>query len=196
MTVGLFGGSFNPPHLGHLVVAETMREQFGLDVVWWIPAPHPPHKPDAGLAAPRHRLEMTRRAVAGNPGFAVSEIEIERAGPSYTIDTIRALQADHLDHQFSLMLGGDTLNDFPTWRAPEEIAARVPLLVYHRPGAVMAAPAAGLETEVRFAVAPLIDISGTDIRARVHAGHSIRYLVPDAVRAYIAEHGLYRATPA
>ena len=196
MTVGLFGGSFNPPHLGHLVVAETMREQFGLDGVWWIPAPHPPHKPVAVLAEAGHRLEMTRRAVAGNSDFAVSEIEIERAGPSYTIDTIQALQATHPAYRFALVLGSDSLQGFPTWRAPKEIAARVPLLVYHRPGAAVAVPEAWLEDKIQVAESPLIDISGTDIRARVQAGRSIRYLVPDAVRAYIDEHGLYRASTA
>lgn len=193
MNIGLFGGSFDPPHLAHLIVAETVREQFRLDQVWWIPAFEPPHKDEAALAASRHRLEMTQRATRDNPGFATSDVEIQRAGTSYTVDTVRRLQEVYPAYAFSLLLGGDSLHEFASWYQPEEIVARVPLLVYRRPGAADEAPAASfLEGRVRFADAPLLDISATEIRARVRAGRSIRYLVPAAVQAYIEEHGLYR----
>ncbi len=195
MNIGLFGGSFDPPHLAHLIVAETVREQFRLDQIWWIPAFEPPHKVEEALAASHHRLAMTRRATQGNPGFATSEVEVRRAGISYTVETVRALQETHPDYAFSLLLGGDSLHDFGSWYQPEEILARVPLIVYQRPGAAGEAPVASfLEGRVRFASAPLIDLSATEIRARVRAGRSIRYLVPDAVRAYIEEQGLYRVS--
>ncbi|MDX1547318.1 MAG: nicotinate-nucleotide adenylyltransferase [Rhodothermales bacterium] len=194
MIVGLFGGSFNPPHLGHLLVAETVRDQFALDAVWWIPARVPPHKVGEGedLAAPAHRLAMTRLAVADHDAFAVSDVEVRREGPSYTVETVRALQAAHPEHTFHLILGGDSLRGFASWRRPEEIAERVPLLVYRRPGAAPAVPEE-LEGRVRFAEAPLLAISSTDLRARCRAGRSLRYLVPEPVRAYIEEHRLYRA---
>ncbi len=191
MNVGLFGGSFNPPHLAHLIVAETVREQFRLDQVWWIPARRPPHKAEETLVSSQHRLAMTRRATQDHPAFAVSDVEVRRAGTSYTVETVRALQAAHPEYAFSLLLGGDSLRDFGTWRQPEEIVARVPLIVYRRPGAAEIEVEPYLAGRVRFAEAPLLEISGTEIRARLREGRSIRYLVPDAVRAYIEEHGLY-----
>lgn len=194
MNIGLFGGSFDPPHLAHLIVAETVREQFQLDQIWWIPAFQPPHKADVLLADAHHRLEMTRRATHDHPGFAVSDVEVRRTGTSYTIDTVRTLQEAHPDYAFFLLIGGDSLRLFETWHQPEAIAARIPLLVYRRPGTADVAPAPFLEDRVRFAHAPLIDISATDIRARVHEGRSIRYLVSDAVRAYIEAEGLYRVS--
>jgi nicotinate-nucleotide adenylyltransferase len=191
MTIGLFGGSFDPPHLGHLIVAETIRDQFQLDQIWWIPAFDPPHKEGSALTASRHRLALTRRATEDNPGFAVSDVEVQRADTSYTVDTVRALQDAHPAYAFSLLLGGDSLRTFGAWRRPEEIAARVPLLAYHRADVAPVAMPPFLEGRLRFAEAPLIDISGTEIRARVRAGRSIRYLVPDAVQAYIETHRLY-----
>lgn len=191
MNVGLFGGSFNPPHLAHLIVAETLREQFRLDQVWWIPANRPPHKTKDALISPAHRLAMTRRATQDHPAFVVSDVEAQRAGASYTIDTVRVLQGAHPEHAFSLLLGGDSLRDFGAWYQPEEIAARLPLMVYLRPGASAPAIEPYLAGRVHFAEAPLLGISGTEIRARLRAGRSIRYLVPDAVREYIQEQGLY-----
>ena len=191
MHVGLFGGSFNPPHLGHLIVAETVREQFGLDALWWMPAYQPPHKTGTALAAVEHRLAMTQRAVAENPGFAVSDLEVQRKGTSYTVDTVRTLQAEHPDHTFSLIIGSDSLHGFSSWHQPEEIIARVPLIVYKRPGSAAAVVASHFAEQVRFADAPLLEISGTEIRQRLLAGRSIRYLVPDAVRTYIHDHKLY-----
>ncbi len=192
MNIGLFGGSFNPPHLAHLIVAESVREQFRLDQVWWIPARRPPHKAEQTLVSSQHRLEMTRRATQDHPAFAVSDIEVRRTGASYTVVTVRALQEAHPEYAFSLLLGGDSLRDFGKWRQPEEIVARVPLIVYRRPDAAEIEVEPYLAGRVRFAEAPLLEISGTEIRARLREGRSIRYLVPEAVRAYIEEHGLYR----
>lgn len=193
MEVGLFGGSFNPPHLAHLIVAETVREQFGLDEVWWIPAHTPPHKSDGSVAPARHRLAMTRRATRSNPDFRVHSEEVERGGPSYTVETLRVLQEQHPETAFSLLLGSDSLAGFASWHRPGEIAERARLLAYRRPGDEAPDLAPRFANRVRFAEAPLLDISGTDLRARRRGGQSLRYLVPDSVRAYIEEHHLYRA---
>lgn len=191
MKVGIFGGSFNPPHLAHLIVAERVREQFGLDQVLWIPNRIPPHKPEAGLVAPAHRLAMTRLAVEGNPAFTVSDVELRRDGVSYTLDTVRSLQEAMPENEYHLIIGEDSLRDFPTWHRPEEIVRRVPLIVYRRPGVVIDSLPDYISARVRFAEAPLIEISGTDIRARLRAGRSIRYLVTEPTRTYIEKHGLY-----
>ena len=194
MRVGIFGGSFNPPHTAHLIVAEWVRDAEGLDRVLWMPAAHPPHKPDAALVSAGHRLAMTRLATRDHPAFAVSDLEIRRGGVSYTLDTVRALQAAHPADTFALILGGDSLRDFASWHRPDEIIARVPLVVYDRPGADRSHVPERFLERTRFVDAPLLEISGTTIRARRRAGRSIRYLVPDAVRAYIETHGLYRGS--
>jgi nicotinate-nucleotide adenylyltransferase len=189
--VGILGGTFNPPHLAHLVFAESVREEFGMDRIRWIPTFIPPHK-TAGVSA-HHRLAMTRLAAAGNEGVEVSTVEIERGGPSYTIDTLAVLQREEPDVEFSLLIGGDSLADFFTWRQPDEIVARVPLVVFRRPGAVEAPVAAKRYADrIRFVDAPPIDLSSATLRERVRAGRSIRYLVPEDVRQYIVRHGLYR----
>ncbi|SHK54582.1 nicotinate (nicotinamide) nucleotide adenylyltransferase [Rhodothermus profundi] len=191
--VGLFGGSFNPPHLAHLIIAELVCEQAHLDQVLWIPCYSPPHKDERELAAPHHRLAMVRLAIEGNPFFAVSDVEIRRGGRSYTIDTIRELQAQHPDWEFLLILGEDSLRTFHTWRAPEEIVQRVPLLVYRRPGVSAYPVAPRFLARTTFVEAPLLEISATEVRQRCRQGRSIRYLVPEAVRQYILENHLYGA---
>ncbi|ARA93042.1 nicotinate-nicotinamide nucleotide adenylyltransferase [Rhodothermaceae bacterium RA] len=195
MQVGLYGGSFNPPHLAHLIIAEHVREQFGLDAVWWVPSFQPPHKERGALVAPVHRLAMTRLATAGHPAFRVSDLEIRRGGVSYTVETLRVLQEAHPNVAFSLVIGGDSLRDFDTWHRPDEIVERVPLLVYRRPGVETGVLDPAVAARVQFTRAPLIEISGTDIRRRCREGRSIRYLVPEPVRHYIEEHGLYRRSP-
>jgi nicotinate-nucleotide adenylyltransferase len=191
MDIGLFGGSFNPPHVAHLVVAEVARDQFGLDEVWWIPNATPPHKSQDELASVDHRVEMTRRAVADNPAFRLCNLEVERAGTSYTIETVRALQDKHPDTDFGLLIGSDSLDHFGEWHRPEEIAERVPLVVYKRPGVIEVVPEPRFANHVWFVAAPVMEVSGTEIRSRRRAGRSIRYLVPEAVRTYIDKRGLY-----
>ena len=192
MTVGLFGGSFNPPHVAHLVVAEVVRDQFGLDEVWWIPNATPPHKPNDELVAVQHRLTMTERTVEGNPAFRVCGVEVERDGVSYTVETLRVLQDQHPDTDFALILGSDSLDHFADWHRPDEIAERVPLIVYKRPGAIESVANPRFANNVQYAAAPVMEISGTEVRARRRADRSIRYLVPEAVRSYIHTHSLYR----
>lgn len=193
MRVGLFGGSFNPPHLGHLALAETVRDVFGFDRVLWIPARQPPHKPVGALVEARHRLQMTRLAVDDNPGFAVSEIELERNGPSYTVDTLALLQQRRPAWTLHLIIGADSLAGLHTWRRPREILERAHLVVYPRADADLSAVDPAVLERVRFVEAPLLTLSSTDVRARCRDGRSIRYLVPEAVRTYIAEQGLYGA---
>ncbi len=193
MHIGIFGGSFDPPHIGHLILAERVRDACGLDRVLWVPAFVSPHKTGQTGTPAVHRLAMAHRAVADNPAFAVSDVEIRREGVSYTIDTVAALQQAHPADTFALILGGDSLRAFHTWHRPEEIVARVPLLVYERPddGAHAAVDPLFLR-HARFVEAPLLPVSSTEIRARLRAGRSVRYLVPDAVLTYIEAHELYR----
>lgn len=191
MDVGLFGGSFNPPHIAHLIVAEIARDQFDLDEVWWIPNATPPHKSEIELADVDHRVAMTRRVVSDNPGFRLCDIEVDRAGVSYTVETIRALQERHPDIEFGLIIGSDSLDHFGEWYKPDEIARRVPLVVYKRPGVIEAVPEPRFANRVHFVSAPVMEVSGTEIRARCKAGRSIRYLVPESVRSYIEQHRLY-----
>ncbi|HYE95869.1 MAG TPA: nicotinate-nucleotide adenylyltransferase [Rubricoccaceae bacterium] len=190
--LALFGGSFNPPHVAHLAVAEAAADAAGLDRVVWMPAATPPHKlADPALASAEDRLAMTRVATADNPRFEVSDLEIRRGEVSFTVDTLRALREAYPAADLVLILGGDSLAQFSTWRAPDEILRLARLVVYRRPGFDEAAVAAEVLARTRFVDAPLLDLSGTELRARLRAGRTVRYLVPDAVRDYIAARGLY-----
>ena len=192
-TLALFGGSFNPPHLGHLAVAEAVADAVGLDQVCWMPAATPPHKQDdETLASAAHRLAMTRLAIEGNPRFVVSDLELRRGGTSYTVDTLRHLRADRPDADLYLILGGDSLAAFSTWREPEAILDLARLLVYQRPGSAEATVSPAILARTTVVEAPLLHLSSTTLRARIAAGQTVRYLVPEAVRVYIAAHGLYR----
>lgn len=195
MTIGLFGGSFNPPHLAHLIVAEAARDRADLDEVWWIPARNPPHKRGEEadqLVSSSHRLAMTRLAVRGHSAFSVRELELEREGPSYTVETLRHLQDARSEDRFVLVIGSDSLVGLPDWRRPDEIVERVELLVYPRPGVDLSGVPRRYRDAATTIDTPLLDISGSRIRAWCAAGRSVRYLVPEAVRAYLVEHGLYR----
>ncbi len=191
MKIGIFGGTFNPPHLAHLIIAETVREQFDLDRVLWIPSARPPHKDEGVLAEAADRAAMTRLAISGNTAFKLSEIEMERDGPSFTIDTVEALRKRFPEDDHALIIGGDSLRDFGAWLRPEDILVGTELIVYRRrsddPGEV----APEFAARAQIAKAPLLDISGTAIRERCRSGLSIRYLVPEAVGDYIREHHLY-----
>lgn len=200
--IGLFGGSFDPVHVGHLMIAEHVREARELDRILFIPASTPPHKPGRRITSGAHRLEMLRRAVAGNPGFEVSDVELRREGKSYTILTVRELQAA-LPHDAHLcfIMGGDMVHELPTWYQAHQLVDLIDIVAVDRPGHTLGDLAAldaafGPERVRRLrALAvpfPQIDLSSTLIRRRARKGLSIRYLVPEAVRQYIDEHGLYR----
>ncbi len=188
MRLGLFGGTFDPPHIGHLIAAQDAQLALKLDRVLFIPAGTPPHKRVAGLSPVAARLEMVRAAVAGNASFEVDELEIVRAGPSYTVDTLRTYRERHPDAALYLLLGADQFTDFPKWHEPDEIRRLSTLVVLERAGS---STVAGVTT----VAVTRVDVSGTEIRRRVHTGESIRYLVPDPVVQCIERHRLYRSAP-
>ena len=192
LRIGVFGGTFNPPHMGHLLLTGMVRERFGLDRVLWIPNSRSPFKTGEELAEAADRLAMIRAATEGDVAFSVSEIEIWQRGASYTVDTLRKLREEHPDAAFRLIVGSDQWSEFSRWREPEEIVRRAPLIVFPRAGYEQAAVPAGFEKYVEFADTPLIDLSSTDIRQRIRAGRSVRYMAPPAVLEIIEERGLYR----
>ena len=186
--LGIFGGTFNPPHLGHLVIAEQARIQAGLDRVVFVPAFQPPHKVGSGIVQPRHRLNMVRLAIQGNRQFSVSDIEIREQGISYTVRTLELLKAQNPGAELFLILGSDSLRDFPSWKSPDEIRDMAELVVYPRKGFEMS----GEDNRTSLMLkSPLIEISSTELRMSVMRGESIRYLVPDPVEQYIRRHHLY-----
>ena len=205
MRIGVYGGSFDPVHVGHLVVAECCREQAGLDRVLFVPAAVPPHKRDRLLAAADHRVDMLRLATGGHDAFAVSTAEVDRGGVSYTADTLVSLAMTHPGDQLLLILGPDALADLPTWHAPDRVVAAAEIIAVERAGiddvpALLREPrlAALLGTDVAARVAaarvrvPPIGIRASELRAAVAAGRSIRYRTPRAVELHIRSHGLYR----
>jgi len=183
----LFGGSFDPVHLGHLVAAETIADTLGCRIRL-LPAREQPFKRAAHGASAAQRAEMCDLAVAGNPRLAVERIELELPAPSYTVRTLEALAAREPGNRFTLLLGADAARELPEWWHVESLGALADVVVFTRPGST--APAHPLIRRV--VLVPAVDISATAVRSRIAAGRSIRYLVPDAVQAYIARHGLYR----
>lgn len=193
--VGVFGGSFDPPHIGHLIVAEALLEALFLQQVLFVPARHSPLKPVAPSAPPDVRLRMVRAAVRPNARFAIDAIEVERTGVSYTVDTLRVLSRRHPGTRFVLGLGADQWASFGRWRGSGEIAALAEIAVVTRGGGRPGADGAGSAdvphlpfTAVRI---PRVDVSSTLIRRRIREGRSVRYLVPDGVRRIIEAEGLY-----
>ncbi len=185
--VGLLGGSFDPVHHGHLVTAVVLRERLGLSEVRLVPAGAQPFK--AGHAAPgEHRLRMVELAVADYPGLAVERAELDRPGPSYMVDTLRQLRAREPGESWTLLVGADAAADFSSWRESETILELAKVVFFDRAGHTPPPVGPGGSEQV---VVPAIEISATDVRARVRHGRSIRYWVPDAVAEYVATHRLY-----
>jgi nicotinate-nucleotide adenylyltransferase len=197
LRIGVFGGTFDPVHLGHLILAEQCREQGRLDQVWFVPAARPPHKAAEELTPFLQRLEMLNLAIAGQPAFRVEELEQDLPGPGYTAVTLEELHQRHPEHAWFLVVGGDALRDLPGWFEPRRIVAQAELLVMPRPGAAMP-PAEELQVKlgapvrVQIMNVPPIGISSTDLRQRLGEGRSVRYLVPRAVEEYIRDKRLYR----
>jgi nicotinate-nucleotide adenylyltransferase len=201
MRLGIFGGSFEPVHYGHLLLAESCREQARLDEIWFVPAAVPPHKRSQELTADKHRVEMLRLAIGGHEAFAVSTAEIDRGGVTYTFETLEALHHERPSDELFFLMGADSLRDLPTWRRPERICELAIPLVAHRPDSPavqfdalssLVPPEQLIEFEKYSIEMPLVDFSSTEIRRRVAAGQSIRYRTPAAVVKYIETHGLYR----
>jgi nicotinate-nucleotide adenylyltransferase len=195
-SIGILGGTFDPIHHGHLVIAEEAREALGLESVLLVPAATPPHKPGRPVSGPVDRLAMVELAIADNPHFAVSRLELDRGGASYSVDTLLELrEAGILDPWF--ILSAEALAGFPDWRDPDRILDLCRLAVVPRGGSApldaawLTARFPGREDRVAFLPGPLLPISGSVVRRRAAAGRSVRYLVPDAVARYIADHHLY-----
>ncbi|HLH65961.1 MAG TPA: nicotinate-nucleotide adenylyltransferase [Solirubrobacteraceae bacterium] len=196
MRVGILGGTFNPPHLGHLICAQEAHRCLSLDRVVWIPTGIPPHKPLRGDPGARQRLRMCELAVAGDHRFEVSDLELRREGPSYTVDTLTALSQSAPGDELHLILGGDIAASLPQWREPERVLALATIAVAGRRGTAHSAVVRALASlrggeRARFFPMPRIGISSTMVRRRAGAGQPIRYLVPDAVAEHIQRHGLY-----
>lgn len=212
MRVAVFGGTFNPVHYGHLRLAEEVREACGLDSVIFMPTFLTPHKTDEPQTPAGVRLELVRRAIAGNPGFSVSSIEIERSGRSFTIDTVKELLKEP-GTRVSLIMGSDSFNDITLWHEYEELLRLSSFIVVPRPGHPVKKPEEVLKVElaskfwydsvsrayvnsggnsITYLATTPIDISSSGIRERLGAGKSVRYLLPDAAIEFIDEQGLYR----
>jgi nicotinate-nucleotide adenylyltransferase len=198
MTVGILGGTFDPAHIGHQVLAEQAREQLGLARVLWVPAGDPWRKAGAALTVAEHRLAMVRRAIAGNEAFEVITTELDRPGPTYTVDTLQELHGACAGEELVFLLGLDTLFDLPNWHRPEDLIRLALLGVAQRDGQHPKAEELerllpGLSGRVRWVEMPRLDISGTELRRRAAAGRTLRYFVPPEVESYIHKHHLYRS---
>lgn len=190
MRTGVLGGTFDPPHLGHLVLADQCAASLALDEVLFVPAFRPPHKLDAVLTPFDLRVAMLRAAVANEPRASVLTLERDEGGISYTVRTLELLVAERPADELWLLVGEDSLDDLVHWRAPERIAELARIAVYHRRGAE-GRVLPFLADRVTFIEGPLVDVSSSEIRERVAAGRSVRHLVPPAVLAIIAREGLY-----
>lgn len=201
MRLGILGGSFDPVHYGHLLLAECCREQCSLDRVWFVPAAGPPHKKGAILSSAEHRLAMLRLATAGHEAFEVNTYELDRGGTSYTVDTLRRFRQTNADDELFLLVGADMLADLPNWREAGEVCRLGLPVAVGRSGsppvdvgclADIVSPERLEEIGRHRVEMPPIGISGTDLRRRAAAGRSIRFRTPRAVEEYIRAHGLYR----
>jgi nicotinate-nucleotide adenylyltransferase len=202
MRLGIFGGSFDPVHYSHLLLAECCREQRQLDHVWFVAAATPPHKQHLAQATAKQRVEMLELAIGGHEAFAVSRIELDRGGVSYTVDTLREVRRQQPADELFLLMGADALRDLPTWKDPAEICQLATLVVVRRAGlpeldfshlaefvdATRLAQFAASQVQM-----PLVDFSSTDLRQRAAAGLSLRYRTPRAVEKYIQTQRLYQA---
>jgi nicotinate-nucleotide adenylyltransferase len=199
--IGILGGTFNPPHLGHLVCAQEAYIRLELDRVMLVPARIPPHKPVEDEPGAEHRLELCRVTVQGDEErFEVSDIEVARGGPSFTVDTLQLLHSRASDSELFLILGGDVAAGLPTWHEPQRVLSMATVAVARRPGTSREEVEQALDQldgreRAEFFEMPEIGVSSTMVRSRVRAGEPIKYLVPDSVAEYIDRHELYRGTP-
>ena len=197
-TIGIFGGTFDPPHLGHLILAAEALNQLQLSRVVWVLTPQPPHKLDDQITALEHRLEMLKHAIQASSNFELSTIEVERPGPHYTLDTIDLLQARYPFDQLLLLIGGDSLHDLPNWHCPNELITALHAFgVMRRPGDNIDMRALedrlpGLSAKVRFFETPQLEISSSSIRQRIQNNGHFRYYLPATVFDYIQQNKLYR----
>lgn len=196
MRIGIFGGTFDPPHLGHLILAELCREDASLDEVWFLPSYKPPHKSDDAITRFEHRCDMVTLATSGHSPFRVEPIEKELPPPSYTAETLAELRSRHPEHTFALILGADSVVDLPKWYEPTRVVDQAEVVAVARPGvetwdAAKLSATLGVAVRMTTVECPLIGIASRDIRQRVSAGKTIRYLVPRSVEEFIRERKLY-----
>ncbi len=195
--LGIFGGTFDPPHIGHLILADEALHQLGLESLLWVLTPIPPHKLLQPITPLNHRLDMLTAAIMGNQDFQLSTVDIDRPGPHYAVDTIRILAENHPDIDWVYLMGGDSLMDLPAWRNPVELVNRVSALgVMVRPGVRididnLEQKIPGLRDKVKWIDTSLVDISASDIRRRAAKGLPFRYFVPLEVYKIITDRGLY-----
>lgn len=195
--IGILGGTFDPPHTGHLILAQHAVDAIGLSRLLFVPAANPPHKQQETKTPVEHRLAMLDCATADNPQFGISRVDVDRTGPHYSVDMVRLLQEQYPQAELYFVMGGDSLRDLPKWNRPQELIQLCRIAVMRRPQSVISRDMhhdtlPELADRLTIVDSPLIDISSTAIVARCAAGYSIRYLVPDAVIAYIKQHQLYR----
>lgn len=194
--VAMMGGTFDPIHVGHLAIADEVRDALDLERILFIPAGTPPHKPVGSAAPVEHRVAMVEAAIADNPAFELSRVEVDRAGPSFTVDTVELLATTY---DVTVILSAETFHELPTWHEPDRLFAAARVAVVPREGYPAPDPSwlarafPGREDRVTYVEAPHLGVSSTGIRARIAAGRTIRYLVPPAVASYIDAHGLYRS---
>ena len=196
--IGIFGGTFDPPHLGHLILASEAHAQLRLSRLLWVLTPIPPHKLNRPISSLEHRLAMVKLALKEEPAFEFSSIEIKRPGPHYTLDTLRIVSEQYPKADLILLLGGDSLRDLPTWHQPMDVTAACQQIgVMRRPGdsidmAELEAKIPGLNRKVKFVEAPLLEIASSEIRRRAGRGLPFRYYLPPAIYRYIQKHQLYQ----
>jgi nicotinate-nucleotide adenylyltransferase len=200
MKVGIMGGTFDPPHIAHLIIAEVARVSLELNQVVFIPAGDPWMKSAHTVTSAEKRVEMVSLAIASNPAFVLSLIEVKRPGPTYTVDTIEQLSGEvGYDAGLFLLLGWDSVAELPSWKAPYRISKMARIVAFPRPGfakpelAELGKGMPGIAERIEYIDEPYLSVSSTCIRQRVREGKSVRYLVPDTVGQYIVEHNLYTA---
>ena len=196
--IGLFGGTFDPPHLGHLILASEAQSQLELDRLLWILTPEPPHKQEQLITPVEHRLAMVNLAIEDNPAFELSRIELDRPGPHYTLDTIKLIGEQNPGADIVPIIGGDSLRDLPKWHRPQEIVYACHWIgVMRRPDdkpnlEELERELPGISSKIHYVDAPLLEIASRDIRDRITQGRPVRYYLPSAVNDYIEQHHLYQ----
>lgn len=189
MKIGLYFGSFNPIHHGHLIIAKHILEHTDLQQIWFVVSPQNPLKPSNGLLNEYHRLHLVNLAIEGEPEFKASDIEFRLPKPSYTIDTLTYLQEKYPTHEFTVLMGSDSFENLSKWKNPEQLLKNYHIVVYERPGHTVQVP---IPQQVTILKAPLLEISATHIRQSIKNNKSIRFLVPDSVKAEIERNGYYK----
>ena len=196
--IGLFGGTFDPPHLGHLILASEAYSQLGLDRLLWVLTPDPPHKQEQIITPVEHRLAMVNLAIQDNPKFELSRVELDRPGPHYTLDTVETIAEKYPGAEITPIIGGDSLRDLPTWHKPQELLYACHWVgVMRRPGEEpdlkeLERELPGISSKVHYVDAPLLEIASREIRSRVAEGRPYRYYLPRPVFEYIKDHDLYK----